>query len=65
MAKKEIKLDMERAKKEAAEELQKERMEDAKCRYKSKLREIDRAKKIVKNLERELEDLDDEIEQDA
>lgn len=57
--------DMARAKKEAAEELKKERMDLAKCKMKDKLREIDQAEKIVKNLKRELEDLEDELSQDA
>ncbi len=50
------------AKQIAKEEVEKEQFDKNKDRYKSKLTDLIAAKKVVKNLERELEDLDDEIE---
>jgi len=38
--------------------------EEAITRYKEKLKELHSAKKIVKNIQRDLEDLGEEIEQD-
>ncbi|MHC4616791.1 MAG: hypothetical protein ACYTEQ_03460 [Planctomycetota bacterium] len=58
------KLDIARVKKEAAEEVQREKLEKAKSQIKDKLRELDAAKKVVANLDRELEDLYDEIAQE-
>lgn len=49
--------DIKKAKAEAEKELSEERVKLAKEKIKSKLREIDRAEKIVVNLQRELEDL--------
>ena len=60
-----LKLDMARVKKEAADELRKEKLEEAKQRAKDLLREIADAKKVVTNLERELEDYYAELEQDS
>lgn len=51
-------------KEEALKELATEKENKAKKMIKTKLIELDKAKKIVKNLERELEDLEDEIIQD-
>ena len=45
----------------AEKELREEKFKRAKDRYKAKLREIQDAKRILKNLERELEDLEDEL----
>ena len=53
--------DMKKIKDEAEKELQKERAEKAKKKIKNKLQEIESAKLIVRNLERELEDLYVEI----
>jgi non-homologous end joining protein Ku len=50
------------AKQIAKEEVEKEQFDKNKDRYKAKLTDLIAAKKVVKNLERELEDLDDEIE---
>lgn len=47
----------ERANKELEEELEKE----ATRAYKKKMRELHSAKQVVKNIERELKDLDDEL----
>lgn len=49
--------DLSKAKAEAQKEFAEERVESAKRKIKSKLLEIDKAKKVVRNLERELEDL--------
>lgn len=54
-------LDIKQVKKEAEEEVQKERLEKAKKQIKKKLQEIEAAKLCVRNLERELEDLYVEI----
>lgn len=57
-------VDLSKAKKQAQEEVDKENMDKAVGKYKSKMQELKNAKKIVKNIERELEDLDDELSQD-
>lgn len=57
-------VDISKAKKEAEEEVEKEDMELAKRKYKSKLQELKAAEKVVKNVKRELEDLDDELSKD-
>lgn len=48
----------------ALEELEQERLDDAKNRYKAKLREIQEAKRVLKNLEREIEDVELELKLD-
>lgn len=48
----------------ALAELEVERQEDAKNRYKAKLKEIQGAKRVLKNLEREIEDLELELKLD-
>ena len=50
----------DQARQEVLEELNKELVQ----RYKDKLKELNAAKKITKNLEREIEDLQDEIDQE-
>ncbi len=40
-----------------------EKAKEAKERIKTKLKELDRAKKVVTNVEREIEDLEDELSQ--
>lgn len=50
---------------QAKAELQKEMVEEAKGKIKDKLHELNRAKKIVCNLQRELDDIYEEIKQDA
>lgn len=62
MSDKPVKIDVAEAKKEAEKELRKERIEEAKNKFKKKLKEIEQAKLIVRNLERELEDLEREME---
>lgn len=57
-------VDLKKAKQEAVAEVEKEDMEKAKRKYKAKMQELKSAKKVVKNIERELEDLDDELSQD-
>lgn len=52
------------AKQLAEKELKEERVKEATAKIKSKLKEIEKAKQIVKNLERELEDLELEISQE-
>lgn len=49
------------AKEAALAEITKERQEDAKIKIKKKLQEIEAAKLILKNLEREMEALEDEL----
>ena len=57
-------VDLNKAKKQAQEEVDKENMDKAVKKYKSKMQELKTAKKVVKNIERELEDIDDELSQD-
>ncbi len=57
-------IDVSKIKKVAEEEFLIERETAAKGKIKAKLLELDKAKKIVKNLERELEDLEDELSRD-
>lgn len=56
-------LDFKKIREEAEAEFEKERGEKAKQRLKIKLKELDTARQVVKNLERELEDLEDELQQ--
>jgi F0F1-type ATP synthase epsilon subunit len=49
--------DIKKAKEEAEKELAIEKGEKAKKRIKEKLSQMDAAKKVVQNIERELEDL--------
>lgn len=49
--------DVKKAKEEAEKEIAEERTKKAKELIKSKLRQIDQAKQILTNLERELDDL--------
>jgi hypothetical protein len=57
-------VDVNKAKQEALKEVNEEREKEAKIKIKSKLLELEKARKIVKNIERELEDLYDELSQD-
>ncbi|MHA2040210.1 MAG: hypothetical protein ACW98X_27755 [Promethearchaeota archaeon] len=50
-----------RAREEAEKEFQEEKFKGAKSKIKEKLKQLDKAKKIVSNIERELEDLYVEI----
>jgi hypothetical protein len=62
---KEIKVNViDKLKSEAAKEIQKEFEDDAKAKIKRKMKDLEVAKKIVANLERELEDLYVELSQD-
>jgi len=49
--------DIKKAKEEAEKELAQEKGEKAKKRIKEKLTQLDSAKKVIQNIERELEDL--------
>ena len=49
------------AKEEALKEYQEEKFKKAKGLLKEKLRQLDKAEKIVRNIKRELEDLEVEI----
>ena len=57
-------VDVNKAKQAAMEEVNQERENSAKIKIKGKLVELDKARKVVKNIERELEDLYDELSQD-
>lgn len=57
-------VDFKKIKEEAIAEHTKEQEQRAKERLKLKLQELDKAKKIVKNIEREIVDLEDELAQD-
>lgn len=57
-------IDFKKAKQEAMLEVQKEKEEKAKIRIKEKLIELDKAKKVIANIEREIEDLEDELSKD-
>lgn len=50
-------LDIKKIKEEALKEVNKDAEEKAKSLIKNKLREVEQARKILRNLERELEDL--------
>lgn len=52
---------IQKAKEEAAKEFEEEQVKAAKTKIKSKMAELTKAKKVVRNLERELEDLYDEL----
>ena len=56
-------LDFKKIKEDAQKEFDEERETVAKRKIKAKLKELDTAKQVVKNLERELEDLEDELQQ--
>lgn len=53
--------DVKKALEEAKKEISEEKFKKAKERYKTKLRELEQAKTIVANLNRELEDLEMEL----
>lgn len=57
-------VDVKKAKEEALKEVNEEREKEAKIKIKSKLNELEKSRKVVKNIERELEDLYDELSQD-
>jgi hypothetical protein len=57
-------LDIKKVKEEAQKEHQQEQEARAKERLKLKLQELDKARKVVKNIEREIGDLEDELSQD-
>ncbi len=54
-------MNYEDVKKKAKEEMEAEIEKEATKKYKAKLRELHAAKQVVKNIERELKDLDDEL----
>ena len=58
-------LDIKKAKEEAESEIRAEKVEKAKAKIKTKLREIDQAKKILANHQRELEDIYAELGSDS
>lgn len=49
------------AKEEALKEFQEEKFKAAKGRLKEKMKQLDKAEKIVRNIKREMEDLEVEI----
>lgn len=55
--------DIKEVKKKAQEEYREEKMKDATSKIKVKMKELDNAKLIVRNLERELQDLEIELTQ--
>lgn len=54
--------DISKAKEQALNEVKEEKFDAATAKYKQKLRQLANAKKVVENIEREIEDLDDELE---
>ncbi len=50
-------IDIKKVKEEAQREVYEEKMKEAKAKVKKKMQELESAKVIVKNLERELEDI--------
>ncbi len=54
---------MKKAFEDAKREVEQDKIEEAKERFKEKLILLDRAEKLVKNLQRELEDLEAELSQ--
>lgn len=57
-------VDISKAKQLAIQEVSEEKEKEAKIKIKMKLIEAEKAKKVLKNIERELEDLYDELSQD-
>lgn len=57
-------LDVKKIKDDASKEYKEEREKEAKEKVKTKLKDLSRASKVVVNIERELEDLYDELSQD-
>lgn len=57
-------VDIKAAKEAALAEVEKENMDKAKNRFKQKMHELKAAEKVVANIKRELEDLDDELRND-
>lgn len=57
--------DIKRAKEEAEKEFSEEKVKAAKEKIKAKLKQLDAARKIVSNLQRELDDLYVDISQDV
>lgn len=57
-------VDITKAKQQAIQEVGEEKEKEAKIKIKGKLIELEKARKIIKNIERELEDLYDELSQD-
>jgi UPF0288 family protein (methanogenesis marker protein 3) len=57
--------DIKKAKEEAEREIAEERVKRAKEKIKAKLREVEAAKKILANHQRELDDLYAELSQDT
>ena len=53
--------DVKSAKDKALAEIQKERIEEATVKIKAKLKALETARLVVRNLERELEALEDEL----
>jgi hypothetical protein len=56
-------MDAKTIKEQAKQEFEEERSKEAKEKIKKKLRELAAAKKVVTNIEREIEDLEDELSQ--
>ncbi|MHA2010094.1 MAG: hypothetical protein ACW980_22495 [Promethearchaeota archaeon] len=56
-------VDLKKAKEDAKAEVEAEKFEIAKTTYKLKLGQLNTAKKVVANIERELVDLDLELEE--
>lgn len=58
-------MDVKQIKKQAQKEFDEERTKEAKEKYKRKLKELATAEKVVANIKREIEDLDDELSQNG
>ena len=57
-------MDAKQIKVQAQREFEEERCKEAKEKIKKKLKDLATAKKVVANIERELQDLEDELNQD-
>lgn len=57
-------VDVKKVKEQALEEVRREKETEAKDRLKYKFEELAKAEKVVKNIQREIEDLEDELSQD-
>lgn len=54
-------MDAKEIKLQAQKELREEKETEARKKFAVKLRELEKAKQIIKNIEREIEDLEDEL----
>lgn len=57
-----IGIDFKQVRKEATQQLQEERIQEATKKFKAKIKEVEAARTVLRNLERELDVLEDELQ---